>query len=120
MVKEQNLIRSIELSIEKNQKDEDAILRAELEKKHTAEQIEFRKSIAEEQARLRKSLVGDSNLCAAEANQDRKLLEKYAQQKEAEEAKKLRRIELQKKTFAGQIDAEMKNKYGNFDDMLQR
>jgi hypothetical protein len=37
MVKEQNLIRSIELSIEKNQKDEDAILRAELEKKHTAE-----------------------------------------------------------------------------------
>lgn len=48
MLKEQNLIRSVELTIEKSQKEEDALLKAEMEKKHTAEQIEFRKNIAEE------------------------------------------------------------------------
>lgn len=65
-LKEQNLIRSIELQIEKNQKEEDALLRAELEKKQNAEQVEFRQNLAEEQARLRKSLIGDSKLCAGE------------------------------------------------------
>lgn len=93
-LKESNLIRSIELQIEKNQKEEDALLRAELEKKHNAEQVEFRKNVAEEQARLRKSLIQDSKLCSEEQELDKKVLEKYAKNKQDEEAKKLRRIEL--------------------------
>jgi hypothetical protein len=119
-LKESNLIRSIELQIEKNQKEEDSLLRAELEKKHNAEQVEFRKNVAEEQARLRKSLIQDAKLCSEEQELDKKVLEKYAKNKQDEEAKKLRRIELQKKTIAGQIDAELKNKYGSFDEMLSR
>jgi hypothetical protein len=57
--------------------------------------------VAEEQARLRKSLIQDSKLCAEEQELDKKVLEKYAKGKQDEEAKKLRRIELQKKTIAG-------------------
>lgn len=41
-------------------------------------------------------------------------------QKKAEQERRLRNIELQKKTIAGKIDAEMKQEYDNYDDMLRR
>jgi hypothetical protein len=37
--------------------------------------------VAEEQARLRKSLIQDSKLCAEEQELDKKVLEKYAKGK---------------------------------------
>lgn len=79
-LKEENLVRKTELEIEKNQKQEDATLRAELEKKHLGEQTDFRKQINEDQLKLRKSLIG-GDIISQDANLDEKAREKYEQQK---------------------------------------
>lgn len=46
-LKEAEMLRQIDLNLEKAQKDEDASLRTELDKKHLNEQVEFRKMMAE-------------------------------------------------------------------------
>jgi len=114
------MIRTLELSMEKGQKDEDATLRSELEKKHLNEQVEFRKAMAEQQALLRRQLIGDANIVGDDSAHDQRALEKYEAQKKLEEEKRLHNIKLKKKTVAGQLDAEMNNKYGDYDDLLRR
>jgi len=117
---EAEMIRQLELTMEKSQKDEDSTLRSELEKKHLNEQVEFRKAMAEQQAQLRRSLIGDASITNDDASHDQKALEKYEAQKKLEEEKRLHNIKLKKKTVAGQLDAEMNNKYGDYDDLLRR
>ena len=87
------MIRTLELSMEKGQKDEDATLRSELEKKHLNEQVEFRKAMAEQQALLRRQLIGDANIVGDDSAHDQRALEKYEAQKKLEEEK--REIKLQ-------------------------
>jgi hypothetical protein len=64
------MLRDLNLGIEKSQKDEEHSIRAELEKKHLGEQVEFRQKLADEQAKLRRQLIGDSQLVAAEGAAD--------------------------------------------------
>lgn len=45
---EENLIREVELKIQRAHKDEEAILRGDLEKKFAKEQVDFRTSMANE------------------------------------------------------------------------
>jgi len=120
IMKEAEMIRELELNMEKSQKDEDATLRSELEKKHLNEQVEFRKAMAEQQASLRRSLIGDAKMVGEDTAADQKALEKYEAQKKLEEEKRLHNIKLKKKTVAGQLDAELSNKYGDYDDLLRR
>jgi len=114
------MIRQLELTMEKSQKEEDSTLRSELEKKHLNEQVEFRKAMAEQQAQLRRSLIGDASITNDDTAHDQRALEKYEAQKKLEEEKRLHNIKLKKKTVAGQLDAEMNNKYGDYDDLLRR
>lgn len=74
---EAEMIRQLELQMEKGQKDEDATLRSELEMKHLNEQVEFRKAMAEQQALLRRQLIGDAKLVGDETSHDEKALAKY-------------------------------------------
>lgn len=52
-------------------------MRKELEKKHAAEQVEFRSKMADQQSKLRRQLVGDKALVDGEALADKQALEKY-------------------------------------------
>lgn len=74
---EAEMMRTLDLTMEKGQKDEDATLRSELEKKHLTEQVEFRKAMAEQQAQLRRQLIGDAKMVGDDTAQDQKALEKY-------------------------------------------
>ena len=74
---EAEMIRQLELQMEKSQKDEDASLRSELEKKHLTEQVEFRKAMAEQQALLRRQLIGDAMMVGDDSAHDQKALDKY-------------------------------------------
>jgi hypothetical protein len=74
---EAEMIRQLELQMEKSYKDEDASLRSELEKKHLTEQVEFRKAMAEQQALLRRQLIGDAMMVGDDSAHDQKALDKY-------------------------------------------
>merc|ERR1712048_23999 len=69
---------------------------------------------------MRMQLVGDKALADGEALADKQSLEKYERSKKQEQERRLRNIDLQKKTMQNQFDSELKNKYGDFDDMLRR
>ena len=65
-------------------------------------------------------MIGDSDIAEQENEQDKKALEKYEAQKKVEQDRRLRTIEAQKKQLALTFDAELKDKYGDYDEMLRR
>jgi len=79
--------------------EEEARIRKELDKKHMQEQVELRKDLSEAQAKLRTQLIGDSHLGDAEYELEKKGLERFELLKHAEQERRLRAIELQKKTI---------------------
>lgn len=119
-LKEQNLLRSTDLVIQRLHANEEAMVRKEMDKKHMQEQVELRKNLSESQAKLRIQLVGESNLGTAEAELDKKALERFEQLKQQEQDRRIRAIELQKKTIANEVDAEMKQSYTDYEDLMRR
>ena len=79
-LKEENLIRHTDLALEKNQKHEEASLKSELEKKHLGEQVELRKLLARDHAKLRNKL----DLQEKEDDTEQLALDKYRKSKEQE------------------------------------
>lgn len=75
-------------------------MRKELEKKHAAEQVDYRQKMAIQQGKLRKDILGDYAMVDNEALADKQSLEKYERSKKQEQERRLRNIELQKKTLA--------------------
>ncbi len=53
-LREENLLRDVDLQFDKVMKEEETKIRGELEKKHTEEQIKQRREEVEEMMRLRK------------------------------------------------------------------
>jgi hypothetical protein len=117
---EENLIREVELKIQRAHKDEEAVLRGDLERKFSKEQVEFRTNMANEQSKLRKELIGDSDLVNTEQDADKKALEKYERQKKTEQERRLRNIELQKKTLQNNFEQDLKNRYESFEELKKR
>lgn len=119
-VQEAEILRTCELKIQKNHREEEAALKKELDKKHANEQVQFRKDMASQQAKFRQMLLGSSNMLDNEEEYEKKTLEKYNQQKQMERDKRLRNIELQKKLQAQQLDSDLQNKFADYEDMLRR
>ena len=119
-VDEENLLREVALRIQNAHKNEEAALRKELEKKHAQDQVQFRAETAEKQGKLRTRLLGDSELIQQENKQDKKVLERFEQQKKTEQERRLRNIELQKKQLHHQFESDIKDKFGDFEEMLRR
>lgn len=67
----------MDIRIQKTHKAEEAALRKELEKKHTAEQMDFRTTLANQQGKLRRQLIGDKALTDGEMAADKQAFEKY-------------------------------------------
>jgi len=69
------LIRNTYLTIEKTQKEEEAALRKELEKKHNSEQIDFKQNMATQQAKLRYQCLEDAQLAECDLPDEERALE---------------------------------------------
>lgn len=117
---EQNLLRQTDLIIQRLHAEEEARVRKELDKKHMKEQVELRQTLSISQAKLRMQLIGDSNLGQAEQELERRALERFQQLKHTEGERRVRAIELQKKTVANEVDAELRQNYTDYDDMIRR
>ena len=74
---EENLLREVDLKLNDAHKNEEAQLRQELEKKHAAEQVDFRTKMAQQQGKMRMQLLGDKALADGEASADQQSLDKY-------------------------------------------
>lgn len=117
---EENILREIDLKLQNAHKTEEASLRKEVEKKLAAEQVSFRTSMADQQSKLRRQLIQDSGLVDGEAVADKQSLEKYQRQKKQEQERRLRNIDLQKKTLQNTFENDLKNKYSDYDELLRR
>lgn len=95
-------------------------MRKELDKKHMQEQIEFRTNCIQRQAKLRTELVGETHLSEHEHEFERKALERFQQLKITEMERRIRGVELQKKTLTNKVDSELKGLYQDYDDMMRR
>ena len=74
--------------------------------------------MVKQQSALRISLFGeDSN---ADFDHDQKALEKYQALKLTEQDRRMRNIELQKKTLTNQVDSELSKQYADYDDLIRR
>ena len=51
---------------------------------------------------------------------DRKTVEKYQLMKQTEQDKRIRNVELQKRTLTNQIESELKNAFETYDDMIRK
>lgn len=76
--------------------------------------------MATQQGKMRTQLLGDKALADGEALADKQSLDKYERSKKQEQERRLRNIELQKKTLQQQFENELSNKFSDFDDMLRR
>lgn len=65
-------------------------------------------------------LIGEDILSDPEYEHERKALEKYQQMKHTETERRIRQIELQKKTFINQYEAEMKSTFEDYEDMMRQ
>lgn len=99
---EANLVKRTALQLQRVHAEEEARLRKELDKKHMHEQIHHKQHCAATQARLRTELVGDAS--DHEQEFERKALERFQQLKLTEMDRRIRAVELQKKTLANQVD----------------
>jgi len=114
------LLRNTDLIVQRLHAEEEAHIRKQLDKKHMKEQVEFRQALSTSQAKIRRELVGESTLGNQEYDLEKKALERFEQLKHTEQERRVRQIELQKKTVANEVDSEMKNQYEDYEDMMRR
>lgn len=117
---EANLLKTTSLNIQKCHTEEEARIRKELDKKHMQEQVELRVNVSNRQAQMRMQLIGESQLGDAEHELDKKALERFQQMKFTEQERRIRAIELQKKTLTNETEAELKQQFSDYDEMVRR
>lgn len=117
---EANVLRQASLIISRLAAEEEARIRRELDRKHMSEQVELRQSLSVSQAKLRMQLVGETALGNMEVEQEKRALDRFKQLKHTESERRVRAIELQKKTIANEIDSELKQQYADFEDLMRR
>lgn len=69
---------------------------------------------------MRMELVGESQMNDAEYDLEKKALERFQALKSTEQERRIRAIELQKKTLINTVESEMKQTYEDFDDMMRK
>lgn len=117
---EANVLRQASLIISRLAAEEEARIRRELDRKHMSEQVELRQNITVNQTKLRIQLVGETALGNMEVEQEKRALDRFKQLKHTESERRVRAIELQKKTIANEIDSELKQQYADFEDLMRR
>lgn len=103
-VEEANLIREVGLGLDKAYKEEEAALKADMDKRHTEEQIALQQAQVEANYKLRKELLGEQE-AAEEKSLDTKALEKFYAVKQQEQEKRQRQNEQQRRAIQKQIEA---------------
>ena len=76
--------------------------------------------MAEKQAKLRTKLLGDSDVIQQENDADKKVVDAFEANKKKQQDKRLRNIELEKKKLHNAYESEVKDKFGDFDEMKRR
>lgn len=65
-------------------------------------------------------MVGETQIGDAEYELEKRALERFQQLKHTEGERRVRAIELQKRTIANEVDAELKAEYEDYEDMMRR
>ena len=131
-LKEENMLREVDLQFDKAMKEEELKVRADLDKKHTDQQINLKKQEVEEQIKLKKDLalvnLTDNNnssnpnaqQLSREEQKEREALKSYEEAKKREQERRLRSLGIQKQEVIRQIEKDMNNKYTDYEDLLKR
>lgn len=59
-------------------------------------------------------------LAQAEQELEKKALDRFEQLKTIEQERRMRAIELQKRTIANEVDSEVKQQYTDYEDLMRR
>eukprot|EP00347_Sterkiella_histriomuscorum_P024098 403332318 len=119
-LKEENILRDIDLHFDKAMKEEELKLRETLERKHADEQIEIKKREVEDQLKLKKELMLSDESNKKEEQKELDQLKAYEHNKKREVDKKIRGIGVQKTEIMRQIQKDLDNKYEDYEDLLRR
>ena len=116
-LREENLLRDVDLHFDKAYKEEEHRLLTDLERRHSEEQIAMKRKELEEQMQLKREmgLAGDK-----EEEQERVAVKQWEEGKKREQERRVRMLGLQKQEMVRELDKEMENKYADYEDMLRR
>jgi hypothetical protein len=76
--------------------------------------------MAAEHAKLRTQLVGESEAVTKEEELDQHTLKKYERMKMEENRRRLENIELEKKKLNAEFEAELNDRYKDYEDMVKK
>eukprot|EP00347_Sterkiella_histriomuscorum_P018896 403343756 len=119
-LKEENILRDIDLHFDKAMKEEELKLRETLERKHADEQILIKKHEVQDQLRLKKELMLTDDSNKKEEQKELDQLRAFEHNKKREVDRKIRGIEQQKAEIIKQIQKDLDNKYEDYEDLLKR
>lgn len=118
-VDEANLINDMMVNFERAHKDEEAALRAVFDKKHLDEQIAFRKAQHAKNHKVKKDLFGDE-MAEEEKKIDQKSLENFLALKKAEQEKRARQLEQEKRQVRKDLDKRLNDRIADHEDLLRK
>ena len=96
-LQEENMLREVDLALERAHREEEIRVRGELDKKHADEQVALRKSELEEQIRLKKELMpGGSAAASKDEEMDKIALKAFEENKKREMERKQRALGIHK------------------------
>lgn len=76
--------------------------------------------MAKKQGEMRKQLLGDSELIQQENDADQKVVEAFEAKKRLEQERRLKNIDAQKRLLHKEYEQQIKDKYGDHDEMLRK
>ena len=117
---EKALINEVELRIQNANKEEEASVLKSIETKHSQEQIAMREQMADEHATIRIQLIGEADMVAKEEQADQQALQKYQKLKNEENKRRLAKIDLEKRKINAEFEADLNEKYKDYEDMVKR
>lgn len=107
------------VNFERAHKDDEAALRGVFDKKHLDEQIAFRKAQHEKNHEIKKDLFGDE-MAEEEKKIDQKSLESFLALKKAEQEKRARQLENEKRQVRKDLDKRLNDKVADHEDLLRK
>lgn len=118
------MLREVDLQFDKAHKEEEIKVRGDMDKRHADEQVALRRSELEDQLRLKKELQLSTGASAQQAAKDEEVerlaLRAFEEAKKREQERKARSLGMHKQEVLRQIDQDLKNKYGDFEELLRR
>lgn len=76
--------------------------------------------MADEHTRLRQQLIGESDIVNKEGQFDQQAFQKYERLKNEENKRRLEKIELEKKKLNAEFEADLNEKYKDYEDMIKK